>query len=1027
MKMTEIRFRCKDCKKEVAISTRVFKLMLEKGESLPERCEECRKKHKKAIKEIKIPYFQAQPEDESKFTDFDYILSAYTPHGERNRRLEEAKPDPEIRKRIKITNEQVRKFLEALRENQVVILMSPTGTGKSTYVLYRLIDALEGYENFIETLKRQGQIIQTQPLTEATERIPSTVGQKFLGEGSKPHEFGAVGLRHRGAEKWSKHNIAVVVTDGSLRNWIRDGRVDQYSLVIVDEAHKRTLNIESILLLLKHMLPLYPHLKVVVSSATIDPRPFVEAFKREGISVKVFDLSEELKEERKYTVHFWKGKPVEGCDCWLCEKMKKEGTFYLYEDEAPGSGVEELSRATANFVLELLKYLKEGEGVLVFLPGQAWITRTKELIDEGKKYLNLQRDIEVITVFRKMGGKQVAEAFERKKGEGRVLLATDIAETSHTFEDVVYVVDSGYIRELQWDPETLSTYLPVKRHSKAGCLQRWGRVGRLRRGYVYCLYTEEEFSNPEIFREQTRPEVFRNRLDDVVLTLRTAGVSEISKDMFIGSQEEIEEIDQELRRSLSSLRSEGLLDERGNVTEKTLELFAFPEFSPEEKALLDLADELNCLLEMLAAILMMRDDEGNPRTGAGLYNQDKHNPSGILLWDSNWPAKKKMEAWKRHQALKVGCRDDLDFVIKVAYCFIKAKSVGMDKEWVDWHHVDREVLESIFGEGGKFQSLLNRFRKRVPEERKIRELDPRLLERVRSAFWTVLSKKVFEVGENFTYLIREEKKEGVISRHCVGSWKKGESGVLVMATKEKMNINGQLKLVPSASFLVKPPELGEDESRFLFFDQVFPVGTLISIKQSLPIEGIYYVKKVDPPYSAALIKAKWVSSEKSEVARVVGWEEEDGEPIALITSHITPKFEKKEGERIKVKIEKVFRDPEGEGGWILAKTEDGIEIPIELNEMSLDPLGHGLELIEGNVLELSIKGFDEEGIPRLSNIDNVIRDLQEIRNQILIPEVLQATKVQGEALDKLHEVVKRISDLIEERSKILDKLVRING
>jgi Xaa-Pro aminopeptidase len=226
--------------------------------------------------------------------------------------------------------------------------------------------------------------------------------------------------------------------------------------------------------------------------------------------------------------------------------------------------------------------------------------------------------------------------------------------------------------------------------------------------------------------------------------------------------------------------------------------------------------------------------------------------------------------------------------------------------------------------------------------------------------------------------------------------------------------------------LVKPPKLGEDESRFLFFDQVFPVGTLISIKQSLPIEGIYYVKKVDPPYSAALIRARWVSGEKSEMARVVGWEEEEGEPIALITSHIAPKFEKKEGEKIKVKIEKVFRDPDGEGGWILANTEDGIEIPIELSEMSLDPLGHGLELIEGDVLELSIKGFDEEGIPRLSNIENVIRDLREIRNQILILEVLQAVKVQGEALDKLLEVIKSTSDLIEERGKILNKLVRVN-
>jgi HrpA-like RNA helicase len=1012
--------------------------MVERGESLPERCKTCSENHRKEQKRITIPYFQAKLESESNFTVFDYYQSAYTFHGNRPRRVVESKADiSEVRKRIKITDEHIERLFEILKRNQVVILTSPTGTGKSTYVLYRLIDPLkESSEDFTEELIRQGQIIQTQPLSSATERIPNTTSKKLLGE-SGAHETGALGLRHRGNERFSRHNIGLVVTDGSLRNWIRDGRLDQYSLVMIDETHKRTLNIESILLLLKYMLPLYPHLKVIISSATIDAGIFLEALKKEGISAEIFDLSKELEEKRDYFVHFWGEGRVEGCDCWLCQKIYHKGSFFMYEEQPPD--ISQLSEIASEFIIEILKNLRTGEGILVFFPGQKWIEEAKELLEERKKEIDPKNEIEIIPVYRKLGEEKVTNNFNKRGKKGRVLLATDIAETSHTLEDIVYVVDSGYIREIEWDPETMTSYLPVKLHSKAGCYQRWGRVGRVKKGYVYCLFTTEKFENEKEFKEQTVPEIYRNRLDDVILTLLAGGIPEISKEILIEKDErEKEKINSEIKRALFSLKEIGLLDETGNVTEKGLEAFHFPEFSSEEKSLLDLADEQNCLLEMLIAILMMRTEEGEVRTGARLYSE-----SGLFMWDSKWSAETKMKVWKIHQALKTGCKDDLDFVIKLAYCFLESEKKGAGKEWAESHFINYNVLEEIFSpKKGKFYNLIERFRVKA-EEREIRDIDFTLLERVRSVFAIVLKSREFEVTKDLTYnLLLVKGKNGIISKNCAGAWLEGKKGLMITATKEEVIVEGRKELIPSASFIIKLPDLIKPTIKeHLLIDQSFPINSIVSVKEK---NGKFYLEKVIKPPPSIKIKYKkilgylgkeekeaeeiffnekfitpyegsdpiegiWISKEKNNTARIIGWIEKESIPIALISAYEkVPALSLSRGEKLKVKICQVFRDPIGKDGWIEASTDEGFEIPIELSEMSLNPFGYGLELIKEENLSLFIKDFDEDGMPQLSNIANIINDLRALYNQQLISEVLPLIKERGEEIDQLFELFKNI-------------------
>lgn len=1039
-----IKYRCKDCQEEIIIPKPVYELMLQRGESLPERCEECRQAHSKKIKEIKSPYFQVELEPEVNFASFDYYESAYTSHGDRRRHSEEVKPDSSGM-RIRVTDEHIEQLYKKLENNQVVVFASPTGTGKSIYTLYRLIEKSENYSgDFVEKLKHQGQVIQTQPLSQAADRIPNTISKKLLGE----LEIGAkqtLGFRHRGKEKYDRHNLGVVVTDGSLRNWVREGHLGQYSLIMVDEAHKRSLNIDTLLLLLKYKLPLYPHLKVIISSATININEFKETFEKGGISVGILDLSEILKEERNCCVHYWKQEGIEGCDCWLCQNAGKREKFWEDKENPPQLGDREsqLPEAVADFVMEILKETKSG-GILVFLPGKSVIEKAKKLIDIRKKEIDPREEISVITIYRQVGVDEVAKRFDQKGKKRRVLLTTDIAETSHTLDDLVYIIDSGYIKESQWDPETQSSSLPTIRHSQAGCRQRYGRVGRNQKGYAYCLYKKDEFENE--FKQQTTPELFRSPFDDVLLNLRSAGVTE-ELSVLIGKQAKKGMFETEIERSSRTLKKEGFIDEKGNVTENGLEIFHIPK-SSSEIALMNLADEQNCLMEMLMILCLMRTEEGAPRTGVALYKP----LSGLFVWDYRWTARTKMNVWKIHQALKAGCGDDIDLIAKLAVCFLKAKEKGKEKEWALRHFVNYDLLEKcLLGEMKKGkkenerivperEELLGMYRIKTTKE-EVREIDLGLLDRVRAVLTAVLSEEIIKLEKQagvltYQWKIKNAVKIGTISEYCAGDWQNGDRAILLTITKEKTVLNGYPELAPKASFMVRLSNTDRvAEMRNLFFDQKFPVGSWISVKQQnekyfisriiqfppairidyrrdadfemflkdslrssyLPKgETIYFCKELIDDGLIKIIEeaeAVWVDKRRSDKAKIIEWRKIDGILKAIIAPIDDLVFlakiwkEKKIGEYLSVDIVKVVRDPNDKGGWILSRTEEGLEIPIEMGDMSFSDLGYGLEKIEGMRLELSIKNF--EGVmkrPRLSNLDRVIKDLEEIKREFSQPQ-----------------------------------------
>jgi len=1044
MKMVnEIRYICKDCGEEFKFSKEVYDLMSERGESIPERCKKHRKDHKKDVRDIELPYFGIEPE-EMLFMNFSLSNDSYTFHGERNPEIKK-KEIEKTEMKIRITDEHILELYEKLDKSQVVVLASPTGTGKSTFIPYRLILAPLDYTgDFTERLLHQGQFIQTQPLSSAVERIPETIGEKLLG-GSGIGEMELLGLRHRGDERYDRKNLGVIVTDGSLRNWIRDGHLCQYSLIMVDEAHQRTCNIDTILMLLKNELLKHPQLRLIVSSATINVDEFKETFQKEGISVDVFDLSEILKEEKNYCgPHFWKGGSIENCDCWLCSNKEKREKFWQDKKSPPGR--HKLAETVTEFTMKFLKETETGS-ILIFLQGESAIEKSYRLIKERKKIIDPKDSIPVIPIYSRLGEKEVAKRFNQKGENRRVLIATNIAETSHTLDDVVYVIDSGYIKESQWDPETEISSLSTRHHSKAGCKQRWGRVGRVQKGYVYCLYSEEIFK--EEFNEYTRPEIFRSCLDDPLLTLKAAGITE--RIPWVGSPGG--ELNLEIERSSKATKREKFIDNKGDVTDKVLEIFHIPRPS-YEVALIQLAEKQNCLPETMTALLSACEEE--IRTGAELY--DIYH--GLLIWDERWTAATKARVYAIQQGLKIGCRDDLDLIIKLSLCF---RNKG--REWVRYHFVNRNILEKIISDTDEF---IESFREKT-KKAESRKVNIGLLDKVRSLMPVVWPEKLVDLnkGEVISYPVKGKSEIGMISPHCAGNWKERKRAIITAATEKKVVFNGDLLFLPTASFTVQTfDEISTKENIDLFIDQKFPVDSLVYAKEE---NGRYYLEKVietpspviigyrriltaideRPKFSRTKISFQnkllleekllypvegiWISEKRSNPARIVGWIEKDGEPLAILSSFIEGKrLVEKKGEYLKVKINQVNRDPNGKSGWIIAVTEDGFEIPVEMAEMSLSYFGPGLKRIEGETLDLVIKDFNRAGCPKLSNIDRIIQDLKKIKKEIFnndsgINQINLKGYIEDIREERITVVVPRELGVVHSFETVIDKKYLIRG
>ncbi|MFP5322167.1 MAG: ATP-dependent RNA helicase HrpA [Acidimicrobiia bacterium] len=368
-------------------------------------------------------------------------------------------------------------LLEVLRDHQVVVVAGETGSGKSTQLPKLCLELGRGV---------RGLVGHTQPRRIAARAVAERVAEELGVEVG-----GQVGYAVRFTDQVGPDTRLKVMTDGILLNELqRDRLLLAYDTIIVDEAHERSLNIDFILGYLKQLLPKRPDLKVVVTSATIDTERFAEHFADErGEPAPIVEVS-----GRTYPVELRYRPP---------------------EDDDTTQGV-------VDAVQELVR---EGPGdVLVFASGEREIRDLADAIDG----LRL-RDTEVLPLFARLSAAEQHRVFAGHTGR-RIVIATNIAETSITVPGIHYVVDPGTARISRYSKRTKVQRLPIEPVSQASADQRAGRCGRIAPGTCIRLYSEEDYDARPAF---TEPEILRTNLASVVLQMTAIGLGDVESFPFV--------------------------------------------------------------------------------------------------------------------------------------------------------------------------------------------------------------------------------------------------------------------------------------------------------------------------------------------------------------------------------------------------------------------------------------------------------------------------------------------------------------
>ncbi|MEO0060925.1 MAG: hypothetical protein RL343_543 [Actinomycetota bacterium] len=383
-------------------------------------------------------------------------------------------------------------ILEAIRDNQVVVIAGATGSGKTTQIPKMCLEL------------GRTSIAHTQP-----RRIAARAVAERIAEELKVELGGLVGYQVRFTDKASAETKVKVMTDGILLNAMQRYRnLEPYDTIIIDEAHERSLNIDFLLGYLKQLLPTRPDLKVIVTSATIDPESFSKHFNDAPIievSGRTFPI------EIRYL-----------------ETAREAGDDADPDEETTAS---DYLDGIVN-ALDELKSEPDGD-TLVFLSGESEIRDAQEAIEGRITSGALGKGVEVLPLYGRLSAAEQHRVFESSKMVGlkrRIILATNVAETSLTIPNIKYVIDAGTARISRYSPRAKVQRLPIEAISKASANQRAGRAGRTSPGVVIRLYSEEDFeSRPEF----TDPEILRTNLASVILQAAQLGLGDISAFPFL--------------------------------------------------------------------------------------------------------------------------------------------------------------------------------------------------------------------------------------------------------------------------------------------------------------------------------------------------------------------------------------------------------------------------------------------------------------------------------------------------------------
>lgn len=531
-------------------------------------------------------------------------------------------------------------IIEAIKKNSVIIISGETGSGKTTQIPKFCLAAGQGIKKKIGC---------TQP-----RRIAAITVARRIAEELNENMGQSVGYKIRFDDKTRPRTCIKIMTDGILLAETQTDRfLNAYDTIIVDEAHERSLNIDFTLGILRNLVKKRKDLKLIITSATIDTQKFSKAFG----NAPIIEVS-----GRMY--------PVE--------------TIYMpfLNEEEENQTIEDQGyvEAADDAVSHLLSHSRSGD-ILVFMPTEQDIGETIELL-RGKQHPG----VVILPLFARLSAKEQSRIFSRQVGR-KIIIATNVAETSLTIPGIKYVIDTGLARIPSYSPRTRTTALPVTPISQSSANQRMGRCGRVENGVCIRLFDEDDFNSRPFF---TSPEILRSNLAEVILRMISLNLGKISTFPFIDAP-----VPKSIKDGFDTLIELGAIKENKNRTAKkktyTLtkigKIMAKLPIDPKLSRILIEADIKGCLKEaaIITTALAISDPRQRPAESTQAADQ-KHalfkDPGSdfitlLNIWDACKNAEKKLNSRSK---LKKFCQDH----------FLSFKRL---REWNDIHKQIIKVLK----------------------------------------------------------------------------------------------------------------------------------------------------------------------------------------------------------------------------------------------------------------------------------------------------------------------------------------------
>ncbi len=529
------------------------------------------------------------------------IIATVERSRERARRREEGRPTPDYPADLPVVahREAIEK---AILEHQVVVIAGETGSGKTTQLPKICLGLGRGV---------RGMIGHTQPRRIAARSVAARIAEEL---GCEPGTH--VGYKVRFKDRTHPDTYIKLMTDGILLAEIQNDReLAQYDTLIIDEAHERSLNIDFLLGYLKQLLPRRPDLKLIITSATID----TERFSRHFGDAPVIEVS-----GRSWPVEI-RYRPLEGED----------------EDDRD----RDMQQAILDAVDELAA-LGEGD-ILVFLPGEREIRETAEALRKHHP-----PHTEILPLYARLSAAEQNRVFAPHRGR-RIVLATNVAETSLTVPGIRYVVDTGLARISRYSIRNKVQRLPVEKISRASANQRSGRCGRIAAGVAIRLYSETDFlSRPEF----TDPEIRRTHLASVILQMAQLRLGPVERFPFVEPPDR-----RQINDGYRLLQELGAMDDERRITPMGRRLARLP-LDPRIGRMILEAERQGALREVLliAAALSIQDPRERPlearQQADEAHRRFQHEESDFLSLLKLWEHYDEQRRHLSHSKLRRWCR-----------------------------------------------------------------------------------------------------------------------------------------------------------------------------------------------------------------------------------------------------------------------------------------------------------------------------------------------------------------------------------